>query len=97
MPTFTPRRYTVEAHQWRGAIAEIPLDFARKVELQGWRPPLVHIGDGTKIPMPEGSWIVLGVDGRFEVLPDGAFQHRYEPALSEPEAVPQFQRKRERQ
>ena len=79
MPLFTPRRYTIQAWQWRGHLPDLPLEAARHVETRGWQMPLVRVADGTRVPLPEGSWLVLGVDGRLEVLPNGSFQHRYEP------------------
>ena len=79
MPLYTPTRHTIQAWQWRGRLADLPLDVARHVWTRGWQPPLVLIADDSRVQMPEGSWLVLGVDGRLEVLPDGTFQHRYEP------------------
>jgi hypothetical protein len=82
MPAFVAKPVTVEAFQWRGVYADLPHHAARIVELQGYRPPIVHIGDGTKVPMEEGSWLIIGTDGRPEVLTNGAFERRYEPAAA---------------
>ncbi len=80
MPVFIAKPVTVEAFQWRGVYADLPHHAARFVELQGYRPPLVYAGDGTKVLMEEGSWLVIGTDGRPEVLPNGAFDRRYQPS-----------------
>lgn len=87
MPVFTARPVTVEAFQWRGMYAELPHHMARIVELQGYRPPVVHVGDGTKVTMEEGSWLVIGTDGRPEVLSNGAFERRYQPSIAAEIAV----------
>lgn len=84
MPLFTPTQHTIQAWQWRGNLADLPLVAARHVETRGWQPPLVRTADGIRVAMPEGSWLVLGVDGRVEVMPDGVFQHRFEPVPTMP-------------
>ncbi len=86
MPRFLLKPGVVEAHQWTGSLAALPLDFAAAVELRGQRDPLVHTWGGTQTLM-EMSWLVREVDGRFEVLPNGAFENRYDPIAADTSAL----------
>ncbi len=86
MPDFMPRSVAVEAHQWRSNLAALPLEIAAAVSFQGRLGAFVQTMHGLQ-PLPELSWIVRGVDGLLEVLADGPFQSRYQPAEIEPEPV----------
>ncbi len=85
MPDFTPRPVAVEAHQWRGNLAALPLEIAVAVSSQGRLGAFVQTMHGMR-PMPEMSWIVRSADGLLEVLADGPFQSRFQPIEAEPAA-----------
>lgn len=78
MPDFMPRPTAVEAHQWRGNLAALPLEIAAAVTSQGRQGQFVQTMHGLRA-LPELSWIVRGADGLLEVLADGPFQGRFQP------------------
>lgn len=85
MPRFISRTYYVEAIQWNGNTASIPMSFAENIiaNRQGMACS-VRCGGGEVRPCNLGDWLVRGMDGRIEVLPNGSFDQRYEQLHVEP-------------
>jgi hypothetical protein len=64
MPRFVGRPFVVEAHQWWGSSATMPLDFAR---------------EASRRRADRGSWIVRDGNGTFSHLPQVAFELAFAP------------------
>lgn len=85
MPRFVSRTFHVEAHQFSGSTAELPMSFAEAMVPQRVGFCLVRCGNAMLSCSP-GDWLVRGADGRIEVLPNGVFEQRFEPRQPEPGA-----------
>ena len=78
MPRFVSRTYHVEAVQWTGYTAAIPMTFAEAI-IPGRTGMACDVRCGTDIrSCAIGDWLVRGMDGRIEVLSNGVFDQRYE-------------------
>ena len=83
MPRYVSRTYHVEAHQFSGSTAELPMSFADAMVPQRVGQALVRTGN-VMVPVTPSDWLVRGADGRIEVLPNGVFEQRFQLKLPEP-------------
>lgn len=85
MPRYTSRTYHVEAIQWTGHTSAIPMSFAESIipSRQGMACS-VRCGGGEVRPCALSDWLVRGMDGRIDVLPNGVFDQRFAAVHVEP-------------
>jgi len=85
MPRFISRTYFVEAVQWNGYTASLPMSFAENIipSRQGMACS-VRCGGGEMRTCALGDWLVRAMDGKLDVLSNGAFDQRYEQLHVEP-------------
>lgn len=85
MPRFISRTYYVEACQWTGNVASLPISFAEAlIPSRAGMACSVRCGGGELRTCNHGDWLVRGMDGKIDVLSNGAFDQRFERVHVEP-------------